>query len=246
MENQIATTSPTNITPMEMIMAAVSGQADLDKVEKLLALQERWEANEARKQFAKSFSTAQSNILPVIKKRLNQQTKSKYSELADVIEVSQPIYTDEGFSITFNEGVSPLPEHVRVLANVLHSAGHKETYHIDMPLDGVGIKGNANMTAIHGKKSAITYSRNTLMCMIWNIPTADDDGNKASSVPLITNQQLSQLRDILAAKEVADANISKLMEYLKVESLEDLPANDFTKALLAVNGMPSGKKSGAK
>lgn len=241
----ILTTAPTNVTPAELIMAAVSGQADLDKVEKLLSLQERWEANQARKVFALAFSEVQEKISAVVKTKINPQTQSKYADLSNVIESAKPVYTKYGFSVIFYEGDTPLPEHVRIYADVLHSAGHKETYHYDVPMDGVGIKGNANMTKIHAKASSISYGRRYLMCMIWNIPTADDDGNKASTITLITDKQLRQLRDILIAKEVADANIAKLMEYLKVESLEDLPANDFMKALTAVNGMP-GKKAGAK
>ena len=164
-------------SPAEMIRMAISGGADLDKLEKLLALQERFEANEARKIFAKDFAVAQANILPVVKKKYNQQTKSKYSDLSDVIETTQPIYTKEGFSVTFDEGDSPLPEHARILADVIHHAGHTRSYHYDVPFDGKGIQGNANMTKIHGKASSTSYGRRYLMCMIWNIPTSDNDGN---------------------------------------------------------------------
>jgi len=175
MKNEIVEKKNMSVSPAELIQQAVQGGADLVKLEKLLELQERWEANEARKEFAKAFARAQANILPVVKKRFNPQTKSKYSELADVIEITQPIYTREGFSVTFNEGESPLPEHVRILADVLHSLGHKQNYHFDVPMDGKGIQGNANMTKIHGKASSTSYGRRYLMCMIWNIPTQDND-----------------------------------------------------------------------
>lgn len=232
MKNEIIEQPKHEISPAEMIMAAVSGQADLDKVEKLLELQERWERNEARKLFSKSFAKAQANILPVVKSKVNPQTKSKYADLSDVIETSMPIYTVEGFSVIFYEGDSPHAEHVRVFADVLHSAGHKETYHMDVPLDGKGIQGNANMTKIHGKASSIAYGRRYLMCMIWNIPTADDDGNKASKIEFITEKQLSQILDLLASKELTEGN---LVKFLNIEKLENLPASDFMKALTAIN-----------
>ena len=38
-------------TPAFVISQAISSGADLDKLEKLLALQERWEANEAKKAY---------------------------------------------------------------------------------------------------------------------------------------------------------------------------------------------------
>ena len=37
--------------PSQLIERAIDKGADLDKLEKLLTLQERWEANEARKEF---------------------------------------------------------------------------------------------------------------------------------------------------------------------------------------------------
>lgn len=229
-DNHVIEVHNTDTSPAEMIKAAVMGGADLDKLEKLLELQERYEANQARKLFAKAFSIAQANIIPVIKKRFNSQTKSKYSELSDVIEVSQPIYTKEGFSITFNEGDSPLPEHVRILAVVLHCAGHKENYHFNVPLDGKGMQGNANMTKIHGKASSVSYGRRYLICMIWNIPTQDNDGNKP--VSKITQKQLSILLDLLNFKEMSE---KKLIDFLKVDSMEDLPESRYMEAMQAIN-----------
>ena len=41
------------ITPMQMIAQAVAQGADIDKLQKLMDLQERWEANEARKAYEK-------------------------------------------------------------------------------------------------------------------------------------------------------------------------------------------------
>lgn len=236
MENQLTTTPITNVTPAEMIMAAVSGQADLEKVEKLLELQERWEANEARKQFAKSFAIAQANILPVVKTKFNNQTKSNYADLADIIETAQPIYTKEGFSVTFNEGDCPKEGHARVLADVLHCKGHKEQYRLDIPLDGAGIKGNANMTAIHGKASSVSYGKKYLMCMIWNIPTQDNDGQSTSAKNL-GDKELHSIRDLLISKELTEAGLAK---YMGVEKLENIKADDYMKALAAINA--AGKK----
>jgi len=219
-------------SPAEMIRMAVSGGADLDKLEKLLALQERFEANEARKIFAKDFAVAQANILPVVKKKYNQQTKSKYSDLSDVIETTQPIYTKEGFSVTFDEGDSPLPEHARILADVIHHAGHTRSYHYDVPFDGKGIQGNANMTKIHGKASSTSYGRRYLMCMIWNIPTSDNDGN-TEQAEVITDKQLNVLRDLMISKGI-EGKEGKLCSILNTESLEKLPAKDYQKAVKTI------------
>lgn len=167
------------VSPNQMIQLAIEGKADLKKLEKLLELQTRYEANEARKVFASDFAEVQANIDSVLKTKNNPQTHSKYAGLDNVIETAKPVYTQYGFSIIFYEGETGVAENIRVCADVLHKAGHKETYHFDVPLDGVGIKGNANMTKIHGKASSVSYGRRYLLCMIWNIPTQDDDGNSS-------------------------------------------------------------------
>lgn len=229
---------PGGKTPSDMIMAALSGGADLEKLEKLLDIQERWEKNEARKAFASCFAMAQSNIGSVIKTKFNAQTKSKYADLSDVIDTAKPEYTKEGFSVIFYEGDTPLSEHTRVYADVLHKSGHKETYHFDVPLDGKGIQGNANMTKIHGKASSVAYGRRYLMCMIWNIPTADNDGN-TEAIELIGNRELHIIRDLLIAKELSESGLAK---YMGVEKIEDIKASDYMKALAAINA----KKKDAK
>ena len=218
-------------SPAEMIRQAVAGGADLTKLEKLLELQERWDANNARKEFAKFFSMAQSDIEAVIKTKENTQTHSKYAELGDVIETAKPAYTRYGFSVIFYEGDCPKENHIRIFADVLHGSGHKETYHYDVPLDGKGLRGNDNMTAIHGKASSVSYGRRYLMCMIWNIPTADNDGN-TQKLPTITEKQLHILRDLIISKDMEE---KKLLEFLAITSLEDLKEGDYMKAMSAIN-----------
>jgi hypothetical protein len=232
-------------SPADMIRMAVTGKANLTELKELLAIQRDWEANEARKIFTASFATAQANIAGVVKTKTNQHTHSKYADLSDIIKSAQPIYTKEGFSIIFYEGETKVPDNIRICADVLHRAGHKETYHYDIPLDGAGIQGNANMTKIHGKGSSTSYARRYLMCMIWNIPTQDDDGIAASSpIELIDEKQLSQLLDILDNPTAEGKKISKVqfLAYLKVEKLEELLKADFKKALVAAQNIAKGGK----
>lgn len=230
----------TGNTPAEMIRAAISGGADLEQLEKLLGLQERWETNEARKAFARDFAKAQSEIDPVVKRANNTQTHSKYALLEGVIEAAQPIYTKYGFSVIFYEGETVRPEHIRINADVLHMLGHKETYYFDVPLDGKGIKGNANMTNIHAKASSTSYGRRYLMCMIWNISTTDNDGNTTGS-NTISNEQLNTLRDMLIAIG-EEKNESKVAGFFGVASFEELPETEYKKAVVAINARKEQKK----
>src|SRR2546430_17661412 len=48
------------LTPVELLRIAVSQNADIDKLTKLMDLQERWERNEARKAYVVAMNAFQS------------------------------------------------------------------------------------------------------------------------------------------------------------------------------------------
>jgi len=228
-------------SPADMIRAAVEGKADLQQLKELLAIQKDWEANEARKIFTQSFASAQAKIASVIKTKVNPQTHSKYADLGDIIVSASRVYTAEGFSVIFYEGVTTVADSIRVCADILHKAGHKETYHYDVPLDGVGLKGNANMTKIHGKSSSVSYGRRYLMCMIWNIPTQDDNDGNNGAVEYISEAEGNKIMDMVT--EIS-ADLSKFLAYMKVEKLEEISKSDYNKAITALEN--AKKKKGIK
>ena len=64
---QIEPQALVTMTPMDMLARAVQSGADLDMIEKLMNLQERWEASNARKAFDEAVAAAKADI-PVILK----------------------------------------------------------------------------------------------------------------------------------------------------------------------------------
>jgi len=225
--------------PSEIIQLAIDKGADLDKLEKLLILRRMDMADKARQIFNASFVIAQNNIDKVVKTKLNPQTHSKYAPLEDIIKQSKPVYTKEGFAIIFYEGETSKNDHIRICADVLHREGHKETYYYDIPMDGVGIKGNANMTKIHGKSSSTSYARRYLMCMIWNIPTGDDNDAQSFTVQYITNEQKSELIDLINDKGI---DISRFCKAFGIDEVEHLPANKFAQAKMSLVAKKGGVK----
>lgn len=223
-----------SLMPADLIVKAIEGRADLDKLERLLGLQREWEANEARKAYNKAMVEVHRNIPIVTKTLKNVQTNSTYASLDDTICTAKEVYTKEGFSISFYEGETAKENHIRICADVIHEEGHKETYHYDVPLDGKGIKGNVNMTPIHAKASSTSYGRRYLMDMIWNIPTGDDDdGQKASeaSMEYITSQQV-----MIINNRLVETNSDKEMfyGYMEIDKVEHMLTKDFNKAMAAL------------
>jgi len=226
-------------SPAEMIQSAVQSGANLEQLEKLLTLQERWEANQAKKEFNRNMVEVHKEM-PIVGKTLkNNQTNSKYASLDAIIIKTKAVYTAHGFSITFYEGETTKAEHIRICADVVHADGHKETYFYDVPMDGKGIKGNVNMTPIHAKASSTSYAQRYLMCMIWNIPTGDDNDAQTACTEYITDQQVADLEALI---DELNANKPQFLAYMKIESLDKMPKTSYKKAVLGLEIKRKGQK----
>jgi len=172
---QVAPPQMAPVTPMTLIHMALQGGANLDAVERLVALQERTMAHDAEMAFNAAMSSAQSAMTTVRQDATNPQTRSKYASYAALDRAVRPIYSREGLALSFNTGECPTPEYMRLLCYVSHPAGYTRTYHLDMPADGKGAKGGDVMTKTHAVGSAAAYGMRYLLKMIFNIAVGEDD-----------------------------------------------------------------------
>jgi hypothetical protein len=218
--------------------AALNPQVDIGKVEQLLALYERIEGRRAEAAFNEALTAAQAAMRPVATDMENGQTRSRYASYAALDRVLRPIYTNAGFSLTFNTAPGAPEAYVRVTCNVAHRAGHVRTYTLDLPADGKGAKGGDTMSRTHATASALSYGMRYLLRLIFNIAVGegDDDGNKAGAQQqtqqgAISAEQLAQLRKLIAE---AKADTARFCRYMKVARLEDLPAARFQAATAAL------------
>lgn len=190
-------------TPMELISMALNQGADIDKLERLIALNDRMVAREAELAFSAAMARVQSQIRRVAHDSNNPQTRSKYASLAAIDREIRPVYGAEGFALSFDTAEAP-EGMVRLVCFVSHTAGHTRSYHIDMPADGKGAKGNEVMTRTHATGSALTYGRRYLTCNIFNVAVGeDDDGNGGPSFYETETgvQELEECRSLQALQE---------------------------------------------
>ncbi len=132
--------------------------------------------------------------------------------------------------------------HYRFICHVSHVAGHKSDYHVDMPADLLGPKGNANKTATHAYKSTLTYSRRALIEMIFNLATVDqdDDGNAAGGqlAGPVTDEQLTQIQ---ARINAVGADPARFCTKYGIGSIDELPAAKFAGAMAALKKFGESK-----
>lgn len=159
--------------------AASDPSVDIDKMERLLQMQERIVARNAEAAFNESMRAAQAELRQVSTDASNPQTRSRYATYAALDAAARPVYTAHGFAISFDTGDAPRDDLVRVVAYVSHSAGHTRQYKADMPADGKGAKGGDVMTKTHAFGAGASYGMRYLLKMIFNIAVGeyDNDGN---------------------------------------------------------------------
>jgi hypothetical protein len=211
--------------------ACRSPDVDVDKMERLFALQERFVAKQAETAFNVALNSAQSNVGRIATDAANPQTRSRYASYAALDRVLRPAYIAQGFSLSFDTTDSPVADHIRVLCHVSHSAGHTRTYHVDMPADGKGAKGGDVMTKTHATGAAMSYGMRYLLKMIFNVAIGEDDNDGNGSHEYIGPGQVADLEALLT--EVG-GDRARFLKYMKADSIQTIPLGQYQNAVAAL------------
>lgn len=218
----------TNQAPATLIEKAIAGQADLDKLEKVLLLQERWEANQARKAYHRAMADFKANPPKIDKDKKvsfgQGKTAYNHASLANVCEKINIELSKHGLSASWTTKQNGA---VVVTCKITHELGHSEETSLSAPADTSGSK-----NAIQAIGSTITYLERYTLLALTGLATydQDDDGNGAGA-KLITE---SQVLDLQALIDEVKADKAKFLKFLKVEKLEDITTKDYPKAVTAL------------
>lgn len=234
-QNEVAVQENTGRTPADLISRAVESGADLDKLEKLLALQERWEANEARKAYHQAMSDFKANPPKINKdKKVGYSTdKGKvgysHASLYNVTEKINKELSKYGLSASWT---TKQEAGITVTCKITHSKGHSEQTSLTAAPDATGSK-----NSIQAIGSTISYlCRYSLLCLTGLATTDQDDDGKSATVEFINEKQLSTILDYISDKGV---NIEKFCKYLNIESIEKMPVTEYEKSIKALINKPS-------
>ena len=189
------------ITPMSILEMAISQGADIDKLTKLMELQERWEANEARKAFNAAMAKFKDNP-PQIRKNKHVkfgQTEYDHATLDHVTDQITAALAAVGISHKWEpkqDGTT-----VSITCVLTHSLGHSERTTLSSGSDSSGSK-----NPIQAIASAVTYlQRYTLLAATGMAAGVDDDGHAAARLPdedLITAvERIEQAPDLQALQK---------------------------------------------
>lgn len=173
-----AATALATTTPSDLLRIAVEIGADLDRLEKLMELQERWEAKEAKKAFNSAMADFKSNCPPIFKRKaVGYNTKDgdfvryKHAELSDITDVVGPAMA--GYGLSYDWDIHQSPGKVEVDCIVTHIMGHSKKVTMEGPPDASGKK-----NILQQSGSTITYLQRYTLLAATGMSTKgeDDDG----------------------------------------------------------------------
>src|SRR5215831_17096923 len=104
---------------------ATDPAADVEKLERLMAMHERLLARRAREDFAAALVALKPKLPKIKRTKYNAQTQSFYAPLEDIIETVDPILHEHGFALA-TKVIEQTETRITVRAELWHVGGHTE------------------------------------------------------------------------------------------------------------------------
>lgn len=162
------------VTPSHMLQMAVEQGADIDKLEKLMQLQERWEAGNAKKAYVSAMARFRSDCPVIEKTRSGHNTK--YAGLAESIDQIKGLLAECGlshsWSTTQNDAL------ITVTCTVTHIDGHSESTALSGGADTTGSK-----NSIQAIGSTVSYLQRYTLYSILGLASQEMDTDGQVGVP---------------------------------------------------------------
>jgi hypothetical protein len=183
--NHHALPATTTATPGAVLMYAMEKGANLEQIEKLLDLQMKWEASEARKAFVADMAEFKKNPPTIFKdKHVAFKTNSGMTEYdhATIGNVTGKIITalaSYGFSHSWK--TEQRDGRVIVTCVITHRQGHSESFTLESAPDQSGGK-----NSIQAIVSAQTYLQRHTLLAATGLATHDQEDNDGAFVGIDT------------------------------------------------------------
>ena len=156
---------------------AMDPNSDLAKLERMLELKERHDAQNAKAAFDSAFAKASANFPDIPLNGENKHQKTKYALLKDIIKYTRPVLAAHGLALSFSTETTD--KDVTVTAELSHENGHTKRNSLPLPRDA-----GAGRNAVQAIGSSQTYGQRYTAQAILGLSLGEgeeDDGASAGS-----------------------------------------------------------------
>lgn len=221
---------------LDALTLAIEKGADLNQIEKLMELQEKYDAREARKAYVVAMAAFKADP-PKIDKDASVkygQTAYKHATLGNVTDKINKGLSKQGLSAAWQ--TEQKEKTIAVTCKITHILGHSESTTLEAGADTSGAK-----NSIQAIGSTITYLQRYTLLSLAGLATEEmDDDGAGSEAEYIDDEQMATLNEWI---ESTKTDLAKFKKYLGVDGLDKLLVKDYKKAL---NALKSKEKTGAK
>jgi hypothetical protein len=183
--------------PAHLLAIAVEKNFDIDKLEKLMALQERWEAKQALAAFNRAIAKFQALVPEIPKDKKGYSTF--YAPLGTIDRVIKDALQECGLSKTWRQIEEP--DQVTVICTITHEEGHSKEYPIG-PVPWKLLEKTDRMNGLQHRAATLTYLQRYSLIGALGLSTADadtdgrdpNDKGKKETKPQSVSDQLRQKR----------------------------------------------------
>jgi len=227
-------------TPLEL---AIESKASPSELLQFMELQERWEANEAKKQYNFAVAEFKANA-PTVRKDLdNKQFGSKYASKGNLLNTVNPVLSKYGLNARFDLDQT---DGIKITCILTHAAGHSESTSFSAPPDKSGSK-----NPIQEIKSTITYGQIITFEAITGITSGEadinDDGNSYKQAESITEDQCKKIHALVTDNDLGSDRLDKLIKSCyRIDDLADLPAAQYKSIISKINTAIEAKRESEK
>lgn len=152
--------------------AARDPNVDIDKMERLVLMQERSLARQAKAEYDAAMAELQPE-LPSIGERGNAANRYTYALWEDINAAIKPVLSKHGFALTFRTSFA---DGISVTGVLSHRTGHREETTIILPADASG-----NKNAVQAVASSVSYGKRYTAGALLNLTSHGEDDDAFSA-----------------------------------------------------------------
>lgn len=199
--------------------------ADISKLERVLAMQERIIADQRKAAYFAAKHEAQARM-PQIERDgrivVKGTERSRYAKLETIDEVARPILNELGLSVSYGSKSTDARMYV-ITCTLQHVDGFGETNELTLPIDSSDFR-----SVVQNAGSTISYARRVLLKLHLNIIEKNEDTDGNGPEGFVNDEQIQYLQMQLDKLEsAAKGATERFLKWIRVTKLGEIPARDF-------------------